>query len=90
MLCANGDIRLQGGTNEREGRIEICNDETWGTVCDRLFTIPDGDVACRQLGFAPIGTYVHIVVVMYMHTLIIAHAYCLIIACQCLKVASSL
>lgn len=57
VLCADGDIRLQGGTNEREGRIEICNDETWGTVCDRAFGVPDGNVACRQLGFAPIGRY---------------------------------
>ncbi len=56
VLCQDGDIRLQGGASELEGRIELCNDETWGTVCDRVFGTSDGNVACRQLGFAPIGT----------------------------------
>ncbi len=56
VLCQDGDIRLQGGVSELEGRIELCNDETWGTVCDRVFGTSDGNVACRQLGFAPIGT----------------------------------
>ena len=32
--CANGEIRLVGGSNDREGRVEICLNEVWGTVCD--------------------------------------------------------
>ncbi len=62
MLCQDGDLRLQDGPTELEGRIELCNVETWGTVCDRAFGVSDGNVACRQLGFAPIGTslpYIH-------------------------------
>ncbi len=34
----------------REGRIEICFNQAWGTVCDTLFSIPDAKVACNQLG----------------------------------------
>ena len=36
VQCIYGDIRLQGGTNQYEGRVEICINDTWGTVCDDL------------------------------------------------------
>ena len=54
-VCENGDIRLVGGTTEYEGRVEICWNEVWGTVCDDFWSAFDAIVACRQLGFSPIG-----------------------------------
>ena len=54
-LCTNGDIRLQGGANPSEGRVEICNNNQWGTVCDDFWGGPDANVACRQLGLSPTG-----------------------------------
>ena len=54
-LCNDSDIRLVGGANEREGRIEICFNETWGTVCDNLWSTSDASVACGQLGFSKLG-----------------------------------
>ena len=43
-----------GGANDMEGRVEVCSNKFWGTVCDDSWGITDGDVACRQLGF-PLG-----------------------------------
>ena len=52
--CTQGAIRLQEGT-AMSGRLEICNNNVWGTVCDDLWGSPDAQVACRQLGFLSVG-----------------------------------
>ncbi len=54
--CTQGELRLQGGPTLNEGRLEICIDNIWGTVCDDLFQEPSARVACRQLGFSAIDT----------------------------------
>lgn len=47
-----GDVRLQGGAVDSEGRVEIYSDEEgWGTVCNENWDQSDGDVVCSQLGY---------------------------------------
>lgn len=35
-----------------EGRVEICVDGRWGTVCDDQWSWMDALVACRQMGLS--------------------------------------
>ncbi len=51
IACTQFDVRLTGGRTNNTGRLEVCFNNLWGTVCDDQFGAPDARVACRQLGF---------------------------------------
>jgi len=57
VCCDDGEVRLVDGSVAREGRVEICYHNQWGTVCDDLFSSPEAMVICRQLGYSNIGEY---------------------------------
>jgi hypothetical protein len=57
--CSDGDLRLAGGSMQNEGRVEICINKAWGSVCSgssiNYWDVADARVVCRQLGFQELG-----------------------------------
>lgn len=53
--CVTGELRLIGGTQPYEGRVEVCRNNVWGTVCDDNFDQMDATVVCRQAGYSIFG-----------------------------------
>ncbi|XP_056011221.1 deleted in malignant brain tumors 1 protein-like [Ostrea edulis] len=60
VLCLSGpsnvQVRLRGGLNQYQGRVEIQVFGRWGTVCDDGFDRREANVVCHQLGYQRGGT----------------------------------
>ena len=53
--CADGDLKLLGGSSNKEGALQVCYYQRWGTISGDGWTAVDTLVACRQLGFNSTG-----------------------------------
>ena len=55
--CTTGVVRLADSSYTNRGRVEICVNNTWGTVCDDDFDSSDARVVCHQLGYSSGNIY---------------------------------
>ena len=50
-------MRLVNGGSSLEGRLEVCLNGVWGTICDQSWDDTDAGVACSQMGYSARGSY---------------------------------
>ncbi|XP_019859517.1 PREDICTED: muscle, skeletal receptor tyrosine-protein kinase-like [Amphimedon queenslandica] len=53
--CSHGQVHLVNGSGPNVGRLEICINGDWGTVCDDMWSHTNAQVVCRQLGYSTDG-----------------------------------
>ena len=49
--CNDTEVQLVDSQSPYDGRVEICIDGVWQTVCDDNWDKRDAAVVCRQLGY---------------------------------------
>lgn len=64
--CTDGSIQLVGGSNSNEGRVEVCVNGQWGTVCDDGWNADSAHVACQSLGIGG-GTAVYTSIQLHIY-----------------------
>ena len=64
-------MRLSGGSNQLEGRVEVCMDGKWGTVCHQNWNNDDARVVCRQLNHPNTGKQYTGIMVIYTGIMVI-------------------
>ena len=53
--CTHGSVRLAGGLEHTEGRVEVCVQGRWSGVCYYGWNYQDVFAVCRQLGYPATG-----------------------------------
>ena len=53
--CTDGEVKLVDGPSVSKGRLEVCINQAWATVCNYGFGIEESRVVCGQLGHQRYG-----------------------------------
>ena len=54
-VCSYSEVRLVGGDDKYEGRVEMCIENGWHTVCDNGWGPQEAKVVCHKLGYSYTG-----------------------------------
>ncbi len=49
--CIEGALRMVDGSSYNEGRVEVCSNGRWGTVCGDGWTEREAALVCSRLGY---------------------------------------
>ena len=59
--CDDGQVRLVDGAVNGEGRLEVCYNNVWGSVCGTNFDVTDAYVVCKELGMGLSGYLIEVI-----------------------------
>ena len=70
--CIHGDVRLAGSSSPWQGRVEVCINNLWSSVCDNGWTSYNTQVVCAQIGYPGTGTciYMHACTISGRHSML--------------------
>ena len=72
-VCKDQDLRVQGGKNRWEGRLEVCYNQAWGTLCNNVYGEHAANIFCVRLNFD--GEYIFPETLGCMHRVVLKFSH---------------
>ena len=71
--CLHGTVQLVGGVTPYGGRLQICNNGKWATVCSTNFGSVSASVICKQLLGENASKFIFQIKIMIYETEMVSH-----------------
>ena len=84
-VCTDNEVRLQGGITATQGRVEICRENIWTSVCGQEWDREYAELICEELGHRRDGGFVSnlVAIIVWPESIIIFAILKFSKYCQC-------
>ena len=83
--CKTDEVRLTGGSDKHEGKVEYCVNGVWQSICDYEWDSGEAFFLCRQLGYVGITREIIKLLCMHLGNSFVTSISFYVLCCHCVQ-----